>query len=90
MSAAEIAQAAYAMALLQARDDDVDPYEMVALLALESLALLNGRDPAAFNTLLSGLGIYADLRRVECWRSAATGQPPPPLGWPFAQGVSVH
>jgi hypothetical protein len=44
MTSAQIASTAYGLALLQARDDGADPYEMLAVLALESLAMLSGRN----------------------------------------------
>ena len=44
MSSAQIASAAYGMALLQAHDDGADPYEMLALLTLEALAMLSGHN----------------------------------------------
>jgi hypothetical protein len=78
-TAGEIAAAAYGMSLLQAKDDNVDPYEMLALLALECLAMLSGRDPAGFEFLLKGLGIYANMRCTECLHAAMAGQPPSPL-----------
>jgi hypothetical protein len=90
MSPGEIATTAFRLALLQAHDDNVDVYEMLALLSLESLALLCGRDPAIFGYLLNGLGIYADYRRAECLHSALAGQPPPPLGKVFEPPVSIN
>ena len=44
MSPAQIATAAYSLALLQARDDGADLYETLALLTLEALAMLSGRN----------------------------------------------
>jgi hypothetical protein len=41
------------------QDDGADVYEALALLALESLATLAGKDPAAFDHLRSGLAVYA-------------------------------
>jgi hypothetical protein len=97
MSPAQIASAAYSLAILQAHDDaagdvaagDAAVYEMLALLCLESLALLAGRDPAGFEHLLNGLGIYARMRSVECMHAALAGQPPSPLNWMF-EAPSVH
>jgi hypothetical protein len=63
MTAGEIASAALGLALLQAKDDNVDPYEALALLSLECLAMLCGRDPSNFGVLLNGLGIYPRMRR---------------------------
>jgi hypothetical protein len=88
MSPAQIATAAYGLAILQAHDDaagdaavgDAVAYEMSALLCLEALAMLYGRDPAGFEVLLSGLAIYARMRSAECMRAAMAGQPPSPLG----------
>jgi hypothetical protein len=87
MSPAQIATAAYSLAILQAHDDaagdvaarDAAVYEMLTLLCLESLAMLAGRDPAGFEYLLNGLGIYARARSVECIRAAMAGQRPSPL-----------
>ena len=97
MSPAQIASAAYSLAILQAHDDtaggvaarDAAVYEMLSLLCLESLALLAGRDPAGFEYLLNGLGIYARARSVECMRAAVAGQPPSPLGQ-VVTPVNVH
>ena len=88
MSPAQIASAAFGLAILQAHDDaagdaragDAAVYEMLSLLCLESLAMLAGRDPAGFEYLLNGLGIYARMRSVECMHAAMTGQRPSPLG----------
>jgi hypothetical protein len=88
MSPAQIASAAYSLAILQAHTDtdggvtarDAAVYEMLTLLCLESLAMLAGRDPVGFEYLLNGLGIYARARSVECMRAAMAGQPPSPLG----------
>jgi hypothetical protein len=88
MSPAEIATAAFGLAILRAHDDasggvlagDAAVFEMLSLLALESLAMIAGRDPAGFESLLAGLGIYARARSVECMRAALAGQPPSPLG----------
>ena len=88
MSPAQIASAAFGLAILQAHDDaagdaragDAAVYEMLSLLCLESLVMLAGRDPAGFEYLLNGLGIYARARSVECMHAALAGQPPSPLG----------
>ena len=97
MSPAQIASAAYNLAILQAHDDtdggvaarDAAVYEMLSLLALESLAMLAGRDPAGFEYLLNGLGIYARMRSVECLHSALAGQRPSPLAQ-VVTPVNVH
>jgi hypothetical protein len=97
MSPAQIATAAYSLAILQAHDDiagdvaavDAAIYETLSLLALECLAMLCGRDPNGFGYLLNGLGIYADMRRAECWAAARVGQPPSPLGQ-VVTPVNVH
>ena len=68
MSPAQIASAAFGLAILQAHDDaagdaragDAAVYEMLSLLCLESLVMLAGRDPAGFEYLLNSLGIYAE------------------------------
>jgi hypothetical protein len=41
------------------QDDGADVYEALALLTLESLATLAGKDPAGFDHLLGGLAVYA-------------------------------
>ena len=64
MSPAEVATAAYSLAILQAHDDtaggvaarDAAIYEMLTLLCLESLAMLAGRDPCGFEHLLPASG----------------------------------
>jgi hypothetical protein len=97
MSPAQIASAAYSLAILQAHADaagdvaarDAAVYETLTLLCLESLAMLAGRDPAGFEYLLNGLGIYARARSVECMRAAMAGQPPSPLGQ-VVTPVNVH
>jgi hypothetical protein len=97
MSPGEVATAAFGLAILQVHDDaagdvvagDAAAYEMLSLLCLESLAMLAGRDPAGFDHLLSGLGVYARMRSAMCLHSAMAGQPPPPLQWLFEQG-RVH
>jgi hypothetical protein len=90
MTADKIAQAALSLALLQAKDDNADAYEMLALLALECLAFLAGRDPESFHLVLGGLDLYARMRHVECLRSAQAGLPPPPLNAMFEPPVRVH
>jgi hypothetical protein len=98
MSPAQIASAAYSLAILQTHDDtagdvaarDAAVYEMLTLLCLESLAMLAGRDPAGFEHLLSGLGIYARMRSVECMHAAHAGQRPTPLSKVFEPPVNVH
>jgi hypothetical protein len=87
MTAGEIATAAFGLAVLQVRDDGGDDnatYEMLALLALESLAMLRGRDPAGFGTLLNGLALCAQMRSTECLRAALARQPPSPRPIPRA------
>jgi hypothetical protein len=87
MSPAQIASAAYSLAILQAHADtdggvaarDAAVYETLTLLCLESLAMLAGRDPTGFEYLLNGLGIYARMRSTECLHAAMAGQPPSPL-----------
>ena len=87
MSLGEVATAAFGLAVLQVHDDaagdvaagDAAAYEMMALLALECLAMLAGRDPAGFEYLVNGLKIYARARSVECMRAAMAGQRPSPL-----------
>ena len=98
MSPGEVATAAFGLAVLQVHDDaagdvvagDAAAYEIMALLALESLAMLAGRDPAGFEHLLNGLGIHARMRSVECMRAALAGQRPTPLGKVFEPPVNVH
>jgi uncharacterized membrane protein len=90
MSPGEIANAAFGLALLQAEHDNVDPYEMLGLLIVEASALLMGQDLENFGAFLNGLGVCAGVRRSECMGALLTGQPPAPLSWPFARGVSVH
>ena len=65
MTAPQIATAAFGLSLIQAKDDGADVYEALALLTLESLATLAGRDPAGFDHLLSGLAVYARMRSAE-------------------------
>lgn len=97
-SPGEIATAAFGLAVLQAHTEavggvaaaDAAVYETLALLTLEALAMLAGRDPAGFEHLLNGLGIYARMRSVECMHAAMAGQPPTPLGQIFAAPVNVH
>jgi hypothetical protein len=97
MSPAQIATAAYSLAILQAHDDtaggvaarDAAVYEMLSLLCLESLAMLAGRDPAGFEYLINGLAIYARARSVECMRAAMAGQPPSLLAQ-VVTPVNVH
>ena len=88
MSPAQIASAAYSLAILQAHDDaagdvaarDAAVYEMLtfALLGKPRDAL-----PVAirqgFDYLLNGLGVYARARSVECMHAASAGQRPSPL-----------
>ena len=88
MSPAQIASAAYSLAILQAHEDTdgggaapvAAGFEMLTQHGQESLAQQAGRDPAGFEYLLNGLGIYARARSVECMRAAVAGQPPSPLG----------
>ena len=89
MSAAEIAQAAFGLALLQTHDDNADLYEMLSLLVLESLAMLSGRDPATFGALVNGLAVFARMRCAEQMAAAVAGQPASPLGWQF-QAQRIH
>jgi hypothetical protein len=97
MSPAQIATAAYSLAILQAHDDtaggvaarDAAVYEMLTLLCLESLAMLAGRDPAGFEHLVEGLKLYARIRSTECIHAAMAGQRPSPLGQVVAP-VNVH
>jgi hypothetical protein len=89
---AEIANAAFLLSVLQACDEgatDGDVHEMCALLALECLSMLHGRNPREFGPLLDGLGAYAQMRSVERLHAALSKQPPTPLGEIF--GVArVH
>ena len=89
MSPAQIASAAYSLAILQAHDDtdggvaarDAAIYEMLTLLCLESLAMLAGRDPAGFEYLLQRpRNLCQSAFLFECMRAALAGQPPSPLG----------
>ena len=97
MSPAQIASAAYSLAILQAHADtdggvaarDAAVYEMLSLLCLEALAMLCGRDPAGFHYLLNGLEIYARARSVECIHAAMAGQRPSPLAQ-VVTPVNVH
>ena len=89
MSAAEIATAAYGLSLIQAKDDGADVYEALALLTLESLATLVGRDPAGFDALLNGLGVYARMRSAELMAAFLAGQPASPLDSQF-KAQQIH
>jgi hypothetical protein len=82
MPLGEVATKAFLLALLQVKDDGGDDnavYEAMALLCLETLAMLEGQDPAGFEHLLVGLGVYAKMRSVECMHAAITGQRPSPI-----------
>jgi hypothetical protein len=79
LSADKIAATALGLGLMKAKEDGVDPYEMIALLTLESLALLAGRDPEGFQFLIAGFGVLAPMRSAECLHSALAGVPPPSL-----------
>jgi hypothetical protein len=89
MTPGQIASGAFGLALLQCRDDQADPYEMIALLSLEALAMLAGKDPDRFGELVNGLGVFAAMRSTELRHAALAGQPPTPLSWPF-ETTNVH
>ena len=89
MTSAEIATAAFGLSLIQAKDDGADVYEALVLLTLELLATLVGRDPAGFDALLNGLGVYARMRSAELMAAFLAGQPASPLGWMF-DATRVH
>ena len=89
MTSAEIATAAFGLSLIRPKMTAPMSTRHWFCSTLELLATLVGRDPAGFDALLNGLGVYARMRSAELMAAFLAGQPASPLGWMF-DATRVH